>query len=137
VRFVDSTTNKVLSAAQVNSDQARITCFDQSGNTLGMYRVGEDGLTYATGRYLNNFILAGTDLWGAGEALVTGFASATVSLGVTLASFGAPIPAVFDSAGGTTTQGAYISASVGTSFTAAWHTTTPNHFWYYLMRLDA
>jgi hypothetical protein len=137
VRFVDFNTGKVLSAAQVNSDQAKIACFDQSGNTLGMYRVGEDGLTYATGRYLNNFMLSGTDLWGTGEAAVSGFSSATFSLGVTLASFGAPIPGVYDSTGGTTTQGAYVSNSLGTSITIAWHTTTVNHAWYYLLRLDA
>lgn len=137
LRFVDSATGSVLSAAEVKSDQSRVVCFNTSGTVLGSYRVGEDGLQYAVGRYLNNFMLSGTDLWGTGEASVSGFSSATVSLGVTLATFGAPIPAVRDLTGGTTTQGAYISTSGTTSFTAAWHTTTPTHMWYYLMRLDA
>lgn len=137
LQYIDTTSGLPLSAFELKSDQTRMVQSDASGNTLSAYRVGEDAHHYGTGFYYNNFLLAGTDLFGAGEASVSGFSSATVSYGLTMASFVAIVPSVYDSAGGTSTQGAYISASSSTSFTAAWHTTTPNYFWYWLMRLDA
>jgi hypothetical protein len=137
LQYLDRGTGLAISAFELKSDQARMLQTDLSGNVLAAYRVGEDAHHYGTGFFYNNFLLAGNDLFGAGEAAVSGFASATVSYGVTMASFAAIVPSVFDSTGGTSTQGAYVSSSSGTSFTAAWHTTTPNHFWYWLMRLDA
>lgn len=137
LQYVDRDTGLAVSLFELKSDQTRMLQSDLSGNTLSAYRVGQDAHHYGTGFYYNNFLLAGTDLFGAGEAAVSGFSSATVSYGVTMASFAAVVPSVFDSTGGTSTQGAYISSSSSTSFTAAWHTTTPNHFWYWLMRLDA
>lgn len=135
--YIDSSTGGGITGFELRSDEPRMIASDLSGNLLGAYRVGDDTHHYGTGTYLNNFLLAGTDLFGAGEASVSGFSSAVVSYGVTMASFVAIVPSVLDTTGGTSTQGAYISVSNNAGFTASWHTTTPSNFWYWLMRLAA
>lgn len=137
LQYIDRDSRQPISLFELKSDQARMLNTDLLGNVLSAYRVGEDGHHYGTGFYYNNFLLSGSDVFGAGEAAVSGFSSATVSFGVTMATFTAEITNVRDVTGGTTTQGSYVSGSGGTSFSAAWHTTTPTHFWYWLIRLDA
>ena len=134
LQYVDTGTGRSLSAFELHSDETRMVQGDNSGNLIAAYRVGQDNYHYATGQYLNGVLFAGTDLFGAGEAGIGGFSSAAFSYGVTLASFGAPIPGIRDVSPGATTQGVYVSASSSTGFTAAWHTTTPTFVWYWLVR---